>query len=164
MKRSLLFSVLIFLGAVMFNQAVFAKDLTNRLGLGVKESSALSLPALLMIYHPNPDYSFTAALGIDTEKDNSQFIFNGGIRRIVFREDNMNFYMGGNVGLVNQETNGTKESGFELNGVFGGEFFLAGLDSLAFMFEGGIGVLSLDSTRFRTIGDTPFQAGVVFYF
>lgn len=145
-------------------QSVFAKDLTNRLGLGVKESSALSLPSLLMIYHPNPDYSFTAALGIDTKKDNSEFVFNGGIRRIIFREDNMNFYMGGNVGLVNQEVAGNKESGFELNGVFGGEFFLSGLDSLAFLFEGGIGVLSLDSTRFRTVGDTPLKAGVVFYF
>lgn len=148
-----------------FGANVEAKDLTNRLGVGVKSHSGLNnLPSLAMVYHPNPDYSFTAGLGIDTTKDNSKFSFIGGIRRIVFREDNMNFYMGGSVGLVNNEVSGNKDSGFELNGLFGAEFFLAGLDSLAFTFEGGVGVMSGDNTRFRTIGDSPLQAGVVFYF
>ena len=164
MGRLTWFAVTVLLAGLAFNQSAFAKDLTNRLGLGVKENSALALPSLLMIYHPNPDFSFTASLGIDTQKDNSKFAFTGGVRRIVFREDNMNFYMGGSLGLINQEVSGNKESGFELNGLFGGEFFLSGLDSLAFIFEGGIGVLSLDNTRFRTVGDTPFKAGVVFYF
>lgn len=141
-----------------------AKDLTNRLGIGVKNNAALSLPSLLMIYHPNPDYSFTSSLGIDTQKDYSKFVINGGVRRIIFREDNMNFYMGGNVGIVNYEVASEKESGFELNGIFGAEFFFAGLESLSFMFEGGIGILSLENTRFRTIGESPLNAGIVFYF
>ncbi|MNL33652.1 hypothetical protein D3C87_1555770 [compost metagenome] len=76
----------------------------------------------------------------------------------------MNFYLGGSVGLVNYEVQGEKESGFELNALFGAEFFFTGLDSLAFTFEGGMGVISTDNVRFRTIADNPFLAGIIFYF
>lgn len=144
--------------------SVEAKELTNRLGVGVKKNTALDLPELATVYHMAPDISVTGGLGIDTQKDASRFSFNAGIRRAVFKEDNMNFYMGGSVGLVNFETANNKESGFELNALFGGEFFFTGLDSLAFTFEGGVGVVSADNVRFRTIAEGPFNAGIVFYF
>lgn len=145
-----------------------AKELTNRLGVGVKRNTTLNLPELAMVYNPVQDVAVAGGLGIDTEKDNSKFAVNAGIRRIVFKEDNMNFYMGGSLGIVNIETAGIngsqKDSGFELNALFGGEFFFTGLDSLAFTFEGGVGVISTDNVRFRTIADSPFAAGIIFYF
>lgn len=147
---------------------VKAKELTNRLGVGVKRNTTLNLPELAMVYNPVPDISVTGGLGIDTEKDNSKFAVNAGVRRIVFKEENMNFYMGGSLGIVNVETatatGSQKDSGFELNALFGGEFFFTGLDSLAFTFEGGVGVISTDNVRFRTIADSPFAAGIIFYF
>ncbi|WP_413570502.1 organic solvent tolerance protein [Bdellovibrio sp. HCB117] len=149
---------------VAFAGSVEAKELTNRLGVGVKKNTSLDLPELAAVYHPMSDLSFTGGLGIDTQKDYSKFSFNAGVRRTVFKEDNMNFYMGGALGLVNFETEGEKESGFELNALFGGEFFFTGLDSLAFTFEGGVGVISADNVRFRTIADGPFNAGIIFYF
>lgn len=144
--------------------SVEAKELTNRLGVGVKKNTSLDLPELATVYHFAPDISVTGGLGIDTQKNYSKFSFNAGVRRVVFKEDNMNFYMGGSVGLVNFETAGKKESGFELNALFGGEFFFTGLDSLAFTFEGGVGVISADNVRFRTVADGPFNAGIIFYF
>lgn len=145
--------------------SVQGKELTNRLGVGIKTNTAVdNLPALAAVYYPNPDFGLTSSLGIDTKKDNSRFAFTGGVRRIVFREANMNFYMGGNVGLINHENAGDKDSGFELSAVFGSEFFLPGLESLGFSFEGGLGVVSTGSTRFRTIAESPVQAGLVFYF
>lgn len=143
---------------------VEAKELVNRLGVGVKQNTSLNLPELAAVYHSAPDISVAGGLGIDTQKDYSKFAFNAGVRRVVFKEDNMNFYMGGSLGVVNFETAGKKESGFELNALFGAEFFLAGLDSLAFTFEGGVGVISADNVRFRTIADGPFNAGIIFYF
>lgn len=143
---------------------VEAKELVNRLGVGVKKNTSLDLPELAAVYYSAPDIAIAGGLGIDTQKDASKFAFNAGVRRLVFKEDNMNFYMGGSLGIVNFETLGKKESGFELNALFGGEFFLSGLDSLAFTFEGGVGVLSADSVRFRTIADGPFNAGIIFYF
>ena len=79
------------------------------------------------------------------------------------------FYMGGGASLVSMSpasgSAGSTNSGFELNGFFGCEFFLPGLDSLGINFQAGIGVTSLSSgVRFRTIGDTPLTAGVYFYF
>ena len=74
--------------------------------------------------------------------------------------------MGGGVGLISTEISaGNNESGFELNGFAGVEFFLAGLDSLGFSLETGVGIASVESqTRFRTIGDSPLRAGATFYF
>jgi hypothetical protein len=141
-----------------------AKDLPNRLGVGVKKNTALDLPELAAVYYPTTDISFVGGLGIDTKKDESRFTVNAGVRRMVFKETNMNFYMGGSIGLVNYETAGDKKSGFELNALFGGEFFFTGLDSLGFTFEGGVGVVSADDVRFRTLAEGPFSAGIIFYF
>ena len=142
-----------------------AKELTNRLGVGIRTNTAVdNLPSLAAVYYPNPDFGLVTSLGIDTKKDNSRFALTGGVRRLVFRESNMNFYMGGNLGLINHEVNGNKDSGFELSAIFGAEFFFSGLDSLGLSFEGGVGVVSTDSTRFRTVAESPVQAGMVFYF
>ncbi len=141
-----------------------SKELTNRLGVGVKKNTALDLAEIAAVYYPVSDMAFAGGLGVDTEKDASKFSANAAVRRIVFKENNMNFYMGGSLGLVNFETAGKKESGFELNALFGGEFFLTGLDSLGFTFEGGVGVVSADNVRFRTLADGPFSAGIIFYF
>lgn len=147
----------------------FAKDLSTRLGVGIKNNNSVDLPSIAAVYYPNADVGLTGSLGVDTQENSSKFAFNAGIRRILFKENNMNFYYGGQVGLLNVETDtgaGTsnKESGFEMNVVFGAEFFFTGLDSLGFSFEGGVGLSSLDETRFRTVGDHPLKAGLIFYF
>lgn len=141
-----------------------AKELGSRLGIGVKNNTSQDLPALAAVYWPNSDFGLTGGVGLDTQKDFSKFTFNAGVRRILFREDQMNFYFGGQLGMVNHETAGVKESGFELSAVYGAEFFFQGLDSLAFTFEGGVGVASVKDVRFRTMADSPFRAGIVFYF
>lgn len=141
-----------------------SKELVNRLGVGVKSHSALDLAELAAVYYPTTDLAFAAGLGVDTQEDQSKFAFNAALRRIVFKEDNMNFYLGGELGLVNYEDVNETQSGFELNALFGAEFFFTGLDSLAFTFEGGVGILSTDNVRFRTIADSPFSAGIIFYF
>jgi hypothetical protein len=144
-----------------------AKDLSSRLGIGYTNNFGLdeSLPSLAVRYYPNSDYGLMGNLGIDTTKNNSRFGFSAKIVKIIFREDNLNFYTGAGAGVVSEETNGTNNSGFEIDGVFGAEFFLPGLENLGFSFEGGVGVTSISSeTRFRTIGDSPLRAGIIFYF
>lgn len=161
MKKIVLMAVFAVLGASL---SVQAKELTNRLGVGIKQSSSIDLPQMAASYYFAPDMSIAGGIGVDTEKDESRFAFDVGVRRIVFKEDNMNFYLGGNVGVLNVETAGEKDSGFALSALFGGEFFFTGLDSLAFTFEGGVGIVSMDNVRFRTIADNPFKAGIIFYF
>ncbi len=141
----------------------YKKQLGSRLGLGVKNNTSEDLPALALVYYPNDGIGITGGLGIDTRKDNSKFTLNVGIRRILFSESQMNFYYGGQAGIVNYETAADKQNGFELSAVYGAEFFLTGLESLGFTFEGGAGMSSLRDVRFRTIGDHFLRAGIIFY-
>lgn len=160
----------LFLVCFMAQPVAQAKDLTNRLGIGFSNQFSQSLPSVSAYYYPNPELGLGLALGVNTEDDDSKFGLQFKIYRVIFPEDNMNFYMGASAGLLSYETSNSaggtdNESGFELNGFFGGEFFFAGLDSLAFRFEAGLGIVSVDSgVTFRTIGDSPINAGVTFYF
>lgn len=150
--------------AFVFSQLTQAKDLASRLGVGIKNNSSEDVPAVAVIYYPNHDFAITGGMGLDTKKDQSKFAVNGGVRKILFKENQLNFYFGGQLGIVNYEVAGVKENGFELNALFGAEFFFTGLDSLGFSFEGGAGISSLKDVRFRTIADSPVRAGITFYF
>lgn len=148
-------------------QTAMAKDLANRLGVGYSDQFGVgdSMPSLAVRYYPSADLGFGASLGVDTENNASRFGFSGKVMRVIFQEENMNFYLGASAGLISRELAGSNDSGFELTGFGGGEFFLPGLDSLGFSFEMGVGVASISSeVRFRTIGDSPLRAGIIFYF
>lgn len=156
---------MIFGALTLGSHAVLAKDMSSRLGVGYRNSLVTAtIPSTAIVYSPSPDYSVYASLGVDTEDTNSKFAMLVGARRIIFREDNMNFYSAGQMGLVNQEVASTKDSGFEIAALVGGEFFLPGLDSLGFNFETGLGVTTVKKTRFRTMGDSFVGAGITFYF
>ncbi len=143
-----------------------AKDMTNRLGAGYKNQFVNDIPSVAVQYYPSADIGFSAALGVDTQQNLSKFGFMGKVMRIIFTEENMNFYMGAGGGLLSSQTSASStDSGFELNGFVGGEFFFHGLDSLGFTFEAGVGISSMSSgVRFRTFGDSPIRGGIVFYF
>lgn len=149
-----------FLGA-----EVQAKDLTSRLGVGYRNVLVTtSLPSVAAFYYPSPDIGVLGSIGVDTEENYSKFALSGGVRRIIFKEEHMNFFGSGQVAVVNQEVATQKDSGFELAATVGGEFFLQGLDSLGFNFESGMGITTVRKTRFRTLGESFLNAGIVFYF
>ena len=142
-----------------------AKELTNRLGVGYQNQFSIDLPGVAARYYPNPDLGVSAALGIDTQTDASKFGLLVKVFRIIFKEPNLNFYLGAGAGIISHQVSGTTDSGFELDGYCGVEFFLPGLPSLGFLVESGIGIASINSgVRFRTFGDHPFRAGIMFYF
>lgn len=160
-KTAMIFAVL----ALLVCQLSYGKDMVHRFGLGIKNNTSENLPSIASVYFFAPDLAFTGGLGIDTQKNYSKFQLHAGVRKVVFAENNLNFYTGAQIGVVNYEDPVVgKQSGFELLGVFGTEFFFSGLENLGFTFEGGFGVASLKDVRFRTIADNPFRAGLVFYF
>lgn len=149
----------------LFSSLVSAKEMPQRLGVGIKNNTSESLPSLAMVYHMNGLTAVTAGVGVDTKKDNSKFQLNAGIRHVIFHENQLHYYAGGQLGLVTFEdpVNG-KENGFEANFLMGVEFFFTGLDNVGLSFEGGLGLSSVKDTRIRTIADDPFRAGLIFYF
>ncbi|MCH2534418.1 MAG: organic solvent tolerance protein [Bdellovibrionales bacterium] len=157
---------LIVIMTILMSAPVFAKDLTNRLGVGYSNHFSESLPSLSVSYYNSPDMAFSASIGVDTQENNSKFGFMARMKRIIFPENNLNFYMGAGAGILSYENNaGTTDSGFELNGFAGAEFFFSGLENLGFNFEFGIGVSSVSSqVRFYTLGQSPVHAGITFYF
>ena len=143
----------------------WSKELSNRLGMGYSNQFSEELPSVAIRYYPDPKLAVGAALGVDTLENSSKFGFMAKLYRIIFTEDNMNFYMGTSAGVISIEQNSKTDSGFELSGYCGGEFFFTGLDNLGLSFEAGVGVTSIKSqVRFRTIGDHPLKAGIIFYF
>lgn len=164
--------IMVVLAMLGVGSQAHAVDLTNRLGLGFSQQmGSVDIPMITAHYYPNARFAVSGALGIDTKKDESQFAALLKVRRVVFTESQLNFYMGASGGFTShEETNATTgqiedKSNTEISGLLGAEFFFSGLDSLSFMFETGVGIITGDGgTRFRTIGNHPFNAGIVFYF
>lgn len=163
-SRRLLSGILLF-ALMLVPKLVFAKDLASRLGVGYRNSLVtFDLPSMAVFYSPNPDLAVLGSLGVDTQDENSKFALLGGVRRIIFKEESMNFFMGTTIAMINSEVATKKESGFELAGLIGGEFFLHGLENLGFQFETGVGITTVGKTRFRTLGGSFLSAGMAFYF
>ncbi len=165
MPRLPLLALAAFCFTVAVTVVVEAKDLTNRLGIGYKNQSSVDLPGIAVQYWPGPDLGLSATLAVDTQTSNSKFGAMLKLYRVIFPEDNLNFYLGAGAGLLSTETNGQNQSGFEMMGFAGAEFFLPGLENLGFSLEAGTAITSISSgTRFRTFGDSPIRAGGIFYF
>jgi hypothetical protein len=141
-----------------------AKELSSRLGVGYSNENSINLPSIAAVYYPSSAWGVTGALGIDTANQNSSFVAQGGVRKILFTEENMNFFMGGLLSLISQSVNNNTNSGFDLSAIVGGEFFLPGLENLGFTFDTGIGVTNVSSVRFRTLGNSFVTGGIIFYF
>jgi hypothetical protein len=144
-----------------------AKELAHRLGVGFADQFGLtnSMPALAVRYYPATDFGVMGLMGVDTQKDNSRFGFMAKAFKVIFKEENLNFYLGAGAGIVSQQNSGNNDSGFVIDGYVGTEWFFTGLENLGFAFEAGVGVTSISSqVRFRTMGDAPFRAGIIFYF
>lgn len=142
-----------------------AKEMPQRLGIGIKDNTSQSVPSLAAVYHMSGNLAATAGFGIDTQKDYSALQAHLGIRHVIFHEKQLHFYAGGQVGLVTYENPvDGKKNGFEGALLLGTEFFFEGLENVGWTFETGVAVSSVNNTRVRTVADHPFKAGIIFYF
>lgn len=165
LKKIFLFSAAVFLYFVTASIQAEAKDLSQRLGIGLKNNTSESMPSLAAVYYLSKSYAVTGGVGFDTKKYYSAMQVNAGLRKMIYLENNLNFYLGGQFGIINFENPvDGKNNGLDLLAVFGSEFYFSGLDNLGFTFEAGLGISTAKDTRIRTVADDPFRAGIVFYF
>lgn len=104
-----------------------------------------------------------------TSNGNSNFGLGAKVYKTIFTETSLNFFMGAGVSLISQGpasgATGSTNSGFDINAFGGVEFFIPGLENLGFNFIFGAGVTSVSAgVRFRTLGESPLNAGMFFYF
>lgn len=145
-----------------------AKDLTARLGVGYNAQIPNTSPAVSAKYALSPDYAVSGFLGFRAggDNNNSNFIIGGKAYRNAYQEDNANFYLGAGLGLSSIETSASStETGFDILGFVGTEFFLKGLPNLGLTFESGVTLTSRGKgITFETISGSFVTTGIHYYF
>ena len=141
MKRFLVF----FLGvALIVGFSVIpaeAKDLTKRVGLGYNAQTEFKLGDLeIEMAAPSVKYALSPKMGLQgifgfnklsNGQDFSRLILGGKFLYNIIQEDNMNFYAGGGLVIIN-DSNADSETGTVVFGCAGEEFFFSGLPNLGF--------------------------------
>jgi hypothetical protein len=145
-------------------QSAGAKDLSGRLGVGFTNEFANStwarpVPALSLKYGVTKDFHALFAVGFNTSSPSAATVGTKLFKNI-FYEPNLNFYSALGAAYLK---NGN--SGFELLGLLGCEFFIPGIDSLGWLFEAGVSGSNITgSFALKTVGFTFINAGMHFYF
>jgi hypothetical protein len=185
-KIPLLATILII--AVCLSSSAWAKDLTNRIGVGYNNQVNFSYiggensditAAFVTAQSISAKYWFNEDLGIEplfgyfTAKNGeiggwaaeiaAKCIYN------INKEENMNFYGGGGVGLIPMKIDYGRDSdtatGFTAMAFLGIEFFLSGLPNLAFDAEFGFQYVDVDKfAQLSTYGGGFGVMGIRYYF
>jgi len=148
----------------LFSYSAMAKNLEGRYGFGVSFQTITGPPGLSARYHFSPYASATFVIAFDTADLRGTTQIGVKIYRNAHREENINFYLGIGAFLISEKVSGTTNSGFEIDGLIGAEFFISGLPNLGLQFESGIAVRTAGDVTFQTIGSGFAGAGVHYYF
>lgn len=142
-----------------------ARDLQGRLGLGynaqfANQRASSGVPGVGLKYAMTKDLAIEGVIGAESGS-NSQTTFGAKLFKNIFYENNLNFYSFFAGGAL--KSSGL--TGYDLQGGFGAEFFIPGIDSVGVSFEvGGEATNISGSTVIRTLGLTFLQSGMRFYF
>jgi hypothetical protein len=148
----------------------FARDLQGRVGLGYNAQFAPSKvnndykPAIALKYAFTKDMAIEGVAGLSTG-DNKSSVAGIKLFKNLFFETNLNFYFVGGLALGSVTTAGVSTSGIELQGGFGSEFFIPGLESIGISLETGFDFNNISgSWSIGTMGASFLHAGMRFYF
>ena len=85
--------LLVISALLSFVPSAQAVDLANRLGVGyTNQFSDPDLPSITARYYPNSMTGMSLAVGVNTEENRSRFGALAKLYRIIFTEQNLNFY------------------------------------------------------------------------
>jgi len=142
----------------------YAKDMTGRPGIGFidefdNSSGTHPVPAISFKYGLSKGVAWSAAIGFNTSTPSSVTL-GSKLFKNIFYEPSLNFYT-----MVGGAYVKGVQSGFEVLGGLGAEFFIPGIDSVGWSFETGVAGTNVSGTFIaRTIGYTFLNAGMHFYF
>ena len=152
MKKFFGFITVISLVLAFFVIPVEAKDLAKRIGLGYNSQIETIGVDYFQLAGPSVKYGITPDVGIQgifgfssysNGVEFSVFVLGGKFFYNIVKEENMNFYAGGGLGILNV-SNAVDETGIVVCGYVGEEFFFSGLPNLGFSAEMGLVIESMD--------------------
>ena len=149
----------------LFTSQAHARDLQGRLGLGYNAQFANyretgGVPAIAGKYAFTNDLALEGIVGVATSTPGNS-VFGVKFFKNLFFETNLNFYSFVGVALVAANN----RSSSNIQGGFGTEFFIPGLESLGLSMELGAELTGISgSTVLRTLGISFLHAGMRFYF
>lgn len=142
-----------------------ALNKTGRLGVGLSNQLVNDLPALSLKIQQNRYFAIGGLLALRSNEDNT--LYGAGLRvyRVIFEEALLNFYMAGTLASLSYEDEQNKsKSGYQVDGTFGTEFHIEGIESIGFSFEFGVSYNHGPNGRsFETLGNNFLKSAVHFY-
>jgi hypothetical protein len=141
----------------------------NRLGLGFNSQlSNVGVDTLSVRYWADDRVGFEGMLGFSLGDNNKYFDLGGKFLFSLKKEQNLNLYGFGLLGIENANRNPVtgedkSDTALTVAGGLGAEFFLPGLPNLGFSTELGLGYNST-SKIFDTFGHWIPNAGIHYYF
>lgn len=150
--RTFLTSVAVIL--TFFSPRAQAKDLSNRLGVGLSNIGSRSTEAFSLDWQLTQATGFELNLGLATRGSVGGWDIGFRASRNLFIEDNMLFalFVGG--GLLQEKVAGASSTGYMIETGIGSKFFLEGLPNLGFSFKGSFQMID--------VGDLTLQIAPIF--
>jgi hypothetical protein len=143
----------------------YAVNLIGRMGIGMSQQLPNSMDTISLKLQNSRASALGAFFGLDSGTGSTDYAIGLKSYRIIYEEPQLNFYMAGTGGLLQyQDALGDEINGYIVEGSFGAEFHLQGLESIGFSFEFGVGLHKLgDGTSFKTVGHDVLRSAVHFY-
>lgn len=156
---------LIVVSFVFFSLSSYAMPLAGRLGIGMTNQVVTGIDALSLKLQRNRSTAVSGIFGLDSSNEASNYALGVKIYRLIYDEPQLNFYSAlGVIGFTYLDTEEKTESGYQLDGTFGAEFSLQGLESIGFSFEFGLGMNRYENkSTVKTVGHHMFMSAVHFY-
>jgi hypothetical protein len=137
-----------------------ATNLMGRMGVGLSNQFVTDQPAISFKVQNSRLFSWGGLLAIDANNDDTDYGFGLKAYRHLFDEPNLNFFVAGMAAILQK----AGDSGYQLDGTFGTEFHIPGLESIGFSFEAGLSINKIDDqSHIETLGNNIVKAAVHFY-
>lgn len=153
-----------FIALCLWSLPALALNKTGRLGVGLSNQLVNDLPAISLKIQQNRYYALGGLLALRSNEDTT--LYGAGLRvyRVIFEESLLNFYMAGTLASLSYEENNKAKSGYQVDGTFGTEFHIEGIESIGFSFEFGVSYNHGPNGRsFETLGNNFLKSAVHFY-
>lgn len=156
--------ILLIITVLVICTSAHAISMLGRTGLGFTNQLQNDYSALSFKIQKSRNSALGVLLGIKSDSNDTNYAIGLKAFRLIYDEPLLNFYMSALGAYMTNNTTTSDDSGFQIDGTLGTEFFFSGLESIGFSLEFGLSLhKSNGNTTFETVGYDVIKAAVHFY-